>query len=128
MTSDKKLLTQDICEEKNSNEELEKLKGVLQQRDNEISILCGETSIIWVGDDLTYNHFSLCERGCTVLKEIFNSQLLCDRTSALHQILFPFLPKSKSWIQAPLSFRMVQPLTQYCGSAPPKRYSSSKLN
>ncbi|KAM7061722.1 kinesin-like protein KIF6 isoform 2-T2 [Acridotheres tristis] len=36
MTSDKKLLSQDISEEKNSNEELEKLKGVLQQRDNEI--------------------------------------------------------------------------------------------
>uniref|UniRef100_A0A8C5JAF7 Kinesin-like protein n=1 Tax=Junco hyemalis TaxID=40217 RepID=A0A8C5JAF7_JUNHY len=38
----KKLLSEDISEEKNSNEELEKLKGLLQQRDNEISILCGE--------------------------------------------------------------------------------------
>ncbi|NXM23055.1 KIF6 protein, partial [Ploceus nigricollis] len=35
----KKLLSQDISEEKNSNEELEKLKGLLQQRDNEINIL-----------------------------------------------------------------------------------------
>lgn len=42
MTSDQKLISQDISEEKNSNEEVEKLKGLLQQRDNEISILCGE--------------------------------------------------------------------------------------
>uniref|UniRef100_A0A8C9NBJ2 Kinesin-like protein n=1 Tax=Serinus canaria TaxID=9135 RepID=A0A8C9NBJ2_SERCA len=41
MSSGKKLLSQDISEEKSSNEELEKLKGLLQQRDNEISILCG---------------------------------------------------------------------------------------
>ncbi|KAM4903021.1 kinesin-like protein KIF6 [Sylvia borin] len=39
MTSGKKLLSQDISEEKNSNEEVEKLKGLLQQRDNEINIL-----------------------------------------------------------------------------------------
>ncbi|NXE35433.1 KIF6 protein, partial [Ptilorrhoa leucosticta] len=43
MTSGKKLLSQDTSEEKNSNkeggEELEKLKGLLQQRDNEINIL-----------------------------------------------------------------------------------------
>ncbi|XP_039553835.1 kinesin-like protein KIF6 isoform X2 [Passer montanus] len=39
MTSGEKLLSQDISEEKNSNEELEKLKGLLQQRDNEINIL-----------------------------------------------------------------------------------------
>ncbi|NWY63693.1 KIF6 protein, partial [Erithacus rubecula] len=39
VTSGNKLLSQDISEEKNSNEELEKLKGVLQQRDNEINIL-----------------------------------------------------------------------------------------
>ncbi|XP_053829863.1 kinesin-like protein KIF6 isoform X2 [Vidua macroura] len=39
MTSGKKLLSQDLSEEKNSNEELEKLKGLLQQRDNEINIL-----------------------------------------------------------------------------------------
>nr|XP_041571385.1 kinesin-like protein KIF6 isoform X3 [Taeniopygia guttata] len=39
MTSGNKLLSQDISEEKNSNEELEKLKGLLQQRDNEINIL-----------------------------------------------------------------------------------------
>ncbi|NXY64298.1 KIF6 protein, partial [Callaeas wilsoni] len=42
MTSHKKLLSQDISEEKNSKkeaEELEKLKGLLQQRDNEINIL-----------------------------------------------------------------------------------------
>ncbi|NXL76579.1 KIF6 protein, partial [Leptocoma aspasia] len=39
MTSGKNLLSQDISEEKNSNEELEKLKGLLQQRDNEINIL-----------------------------------------------------------------------------------------
>ncbi|NXC02603.1 KIF6 protein, partial [Orthonyx spaldingii] len=43
MTSHKNLLSQDISEEKNSNkeagEELEKLKGLLQQRDNEINIL-----------------------------------------------------------------------------------------
>ncbi|NWR08758.1 KIF6 protein, partial [Paradoxornis webbianus] len=39
MTSGQKLLSQDISEEKNSNEELEKLKGLLQQRDNEINIL-----------------------------------------------------------------------------------------
>ncbi|NXU39322.1 KIF6 protein, partial [Drymodes brunneopygia] len=43
MTSGKKLLSQDISEEKNSEkeggEELEKLKGLLQQRDNEINIL-----------------------------------------------------------------------------------------
>ncbi|NXL16998.1 KIF6 protein, partial [Setophaga kirtlandii] len=39
MTSSKKLLSKDISEEKNSNEELEKLKGLLQQRDNEINIL-----------------------------------------------------------------------------------------
>ncbi|NXW67140.1 KIF6 protein, partial [Hirundo rustica] len=39
MTSGKKLLPQDFSEEKNSNEELEKLKGLLQQRDNEINIL-----------------------------------------------------------------------------------------
>ncbi|XP_063246928.1 kinesin-like protein KIF6 isoform X4 [Prinia subflava] len=39
ITSSKKLLSQDISEEKNSNEELEKLKGLLQQRDNEIKIL-----------------------------------------------------------------------------------------
>ncbi|XP_068041593.1 kinesin-like protein KIF6 isoform X3 [Anomalospiza imberbis] len=38
-TSGRKLLSQDISEEKNSNEELEKLKGLLQQRDNEINIL-----------------------------------------------------------------------------------------
>ncbi|KAM4787200.1 kinesin-like protein KIF6 isoform 5-T6 [Cyanocitta cristata] len=43
MTSGKKLLSQDTSEEKNGNEEaeeeLEKLKGLLQQRDNEINIL-----------------------------------------------------------------------------------------
>ncbi|XP_037988311.1 kinesin-like protein KIF6 isoform X3 [Motacilla alba alba] len=39
MTSGKKLLSQDMSEEKDSNEELEKLKGLLQQRDNEINIL-----------------------------------------------------------------------------------------
>ncbi|NXF16006.1 KIF6 protein, partial [Rhodinocichla rosea] len=39
MTSGEKLLSEDISEEKNSNEELEKLKGLLQQRDNEINIL-----------------------------------------------------------------------------------------
>ncbi|NXR63309.1 KIF6 protein, partial [Rhadina sibilatrix] len=39
VTSGKKLLSQDASEEKNSNEELEKLKGLLQQRDNEINIL-----------------------------------------------------------------------------------------
>ncbi|NXB36391.1 KIF6 protein, partial [Eulacestoma nigropectus] len=42
MASGEKLLSQDISEEKNSNkeaEELEKLKGLLQQRDNEINIL-----------------------------------------------------------------------------------------
>ncbi|NXI78475.1 KIF6 protein, partial [Rhipidura dahli] len=43
VTSGKTLLSQDISEEKNSNkeggEELEKLKGLLQQRDNEINIL-----------------------------------------------------------------------------------------
>ncbi|TRZ17730.1 hypothetical protein HGM15179_009395 [Zosterops borbonicus] len=39
MTSDQKLISQDISEEKNSNEEVEKLKGLLQQRDNEINIL-----------------------------------------------------------------------------------------
>ncbi|NWZ63414.1 KIF6 protein, partial [Acrocephalus arundinaceus] len=39
MTSGKKQLSQDISEEKNSNEELEKLKGLVQQRDNEINIL-----------------------------------------------------------------------------------------
>ncbi|NXY28320.1 KIF6 protein, partial [Pomatorhinus ruficollis] len=39
MTSGQKLLSQDISEEKNSNEEVEKLKGLLQQRDNEINIL-----------------------------------------------------------------------------------------
>ncbi|NWT69406.1 KIF6 protein, partial [Prunella himalayana] len=39
MTSGKKLLSQDISEEKTSNEELEKLKGLLQQRDNEINVL-----------------------------------------------------------------------------------------
>ncbi|NWT50205.1 KIF6 protein, partial [Erythrocercus mccallii] len=38
MTSGKKL-SQDISEEKDSNEELEKLKGLLRQRDNEINIL-----------------------------------------------------------------------------------------
>ncbi|NXD92023.1 KIF6 protein, partial [Chaetorhynchus papuensis] len=42
-TSGKTLLSQDTSEEKNSNketgEELEKLKGLLQQRDNEINIL-----------------------------------------------------------------------------------------
>ncbi|NWW82740.1 KIF6 protein, partial [Climacteris rufus] len=43
MTCDNKLLSQDISEEKDSNreagEELKKLKGLLQQRDNEINIL-----------------------------------------------------------------------------------------
>ncbi|NWU35781.1 KIF6 protein, partial [Hylia prasina] len=39
VTSGKNLPSQDISEEKNSNEELEKLKGLLQQRDNEINIL-----------------------------------------------------------------------------------------
>ncbi|NWZ88069.1 KIF6 protein, partial [Poecile atricapillus] len=39
MTSGKKLFSQDISEEKKHNEELEKLKGLLQQRDNEINIL-----------------------------------------------------------------------------------------
>ncbi|XP_050828359.1 kinesin-like protein KIF6 [Serinus canaria] len=39
MSSGKKLLSQDISEEKSCNEELEKLKGLLQQRDNEINIL-----------------------------------------------------------------------------------------
>ncbi|NWH30314.1 KIF6 protein, partial [Chloropsis hardwickii] len=39
MTSGEKLLSEDISEEKNSNEKLEKLKGLLQQRDNEINIL-----------------------------------------------------------------------------------------
>ncbi|XP_077637982.1 kinesin-like protein KIF6 [Lonchura striata] len=39
MTSGNKLLSQDISEEKNNSEELEKLKGLLQQRDNEINIL-----------------------------------------------------------------------------------------
>ncbi|NXD36645.1 KIF6 protein, partial [Copsychus sechellarum] len=39
VTSGKELVSQDISEEKNSNEELEKLKALLQQRDNEINIL-----------------------------------------------------------------------------------------
>ncbi|NXD27149.1 KIF6 protein, partial [Spelaeornis formosus] len=39
MTSGKNIFSQDISEEKSSNAELEKLKGLLQQRDNEISIL-----------------------------------------------------------------------------------------
>ncbi|NWT17469.1 KIF6 protein, partial [Vireo altiloquus] len=43
MTSGEKLISQDMSEEKNSDkeagEELEKLKGLLQQRDNEINIL-----------------------------------------------------------------------------------------
>ncbi|NXK60862.1 KIF6 protein, partial [Sylvietta virens] len=39
MTSDKKQLSRDISEEKYSHEELEKLKRLLQQRDNEINIL-----------------------------------------------------------------------------------------
>lgn len=43
--SDKKLLSQHISEEKDTNEageELKKLKELLQQRDNEISILSEE--------------------------------------------------------------------------------------
>ncbi|XP_033368509.1 kinesin-like protein KIF6 [Parus major] len=39
VTSSKKLFSQDISEEKKHNEELGKLKGLLQQRDNEINIL-----------------------------------------------------------------------------------------
>lgn len=52
MTSGKKLFSQDTSEEKNGNkeagEELEKLKGLLQQRDNEISILFEGKNIVWV--------------------------------------------------------------------------------
>uniref|UniRef100_A0A8C0Z8M8 Kinesin-like protein n=1 Tax=Cyanistes caeruleus TaxID=156563 RepID=A0A8C0Z8M8_CYACU len=48
VTSGKKLFSQDISEEKKQNEELGKLKELLQQRDNEISILYEERSIIWV--------------------------------------------------------------------------------
>lgn len=44
--SDKKVLSQHVSEEKDTNketrEELKKLKELLQQRDNEISILCEE--------------------------------------------------------------------------------------
>lgn len=50
--SDKKLLSRYIREEKETNketvEELKKLKELLQQRDNEISILCEEKNNIWV--------------------------------------------------------------------------------
>lgn len=47
-----KLLSQYIPEEKETNketgEELKKLKELLQQRDNEISILCEKKNNIWV--------------------------------------------------------------------------------
>jgi len=51
-TSDKKLFLQHSSEEKDTNkeageEELKKLKDLLQQRDNEISILCKERKIIF---------------------------------------------------------------------------------
>lgn len=51
--SDKKLLSQHTSEEKDTDkeageEELKKLKELLEQRDNEISILCEEKCDIWV--------------------------------------------------------------------------------
>lgn len=53
--SDRKWLSQDTCEEKDTSkeaEELKKMKELLQQRDNEISILCEEKKfgfkLIWL--------------------------------------------------------------------------------
>lgn len=55
--SDQKLFSSHISEEKDANketgeEELEKMKKLLQQRDNEISILCKEKNNIWIWADL----------------------------------------------------------------------------
>lgn len=62
--SDKKLLSQYIPEEKETNketgEELKKLKELLQQRDNEISILCEEKIIF--GFELIWLQWVLCVR------------------------------------------------------------------
>ncbi|NXS34254.1 KIF6 protein, partial [Pomatostomus ruficeps] len=69
--SGKKLLSQDISEEKNSNEEageeLEKLKGLLQQRDNEISILCEDKT----RDALS--QLNSTSAGSTVLEQSFST-------------------------------------------------------
>lgn len=130
--SDKKLLSQHTSEEKDTDkeageEELKKLKELLQQRDNEISILCEEKCDIWVWADLA-TMVLVCVRQAlavwkeilssdsSMLKQLLNSQLLCGRTPALHLLLFQLWPKPKSWIQAPLSFRTVQPRSKYCGS------------
>lgn len=61
--TDKKLLLQHNSEEKDTNkevgeEELKKLKELLQQRDNEISILC-EKKIIF-GFEVTWLQWVLC--------------------------------------------------------------------
>uniref|UniRef100_A0A8B9P0Y6 Kinesin-like protein n=1 Tax=Apteryx owenii TaxID=8824 RepID=A0A8B9P0Y6_APTOW len=61
--SEKKLLSQHISEEKDTNiqagkEELKKLKELLQQRDNEIGILCEEKKIF--GFELIWLQYFLC--------------------------------------------------------------------
>lgn len=60
-----KLLSQYIPEEKETNketgQELKKLKELLQQRDNEISILCEKKNNIWVCADLATMGF-VCVR------------------------------------------------------------------
>ncbi|NWW06286.1 KIF6 protein, partial [Oreocharis arfaki] len=70
--SSKKLLSQDTSEEKNSNkeegEELEKLKGLLQQRDNEISILFEGKNIVWKARD-ALSQLNATSAGSTVLEQ-----------------------------------------------------------
>lgn len=64
--SDKKTVSQHISEEKDTNkaagkEELKKLKELLQQRDNEISILC-EGKILFGFQLRWLQYFFLCVR------------------------------------------------------------------
>uniref|UniRef100_A0A8B9P9H3 Kinesin-like protein n=1 Tax=Apteryx owenii TaxID=8824 RepID=A0A8B9P9H3_APTOW len=95
--SEKKLLSQHISEEKDTNiqagkEELKKLKELLQQRDNEIGILCEEKKIF--GFELIWLQYFLCmSPGCQEAFEVFkrdhadsitiedNKQLLKQRSA-----------------------------------------------
>lgn len=69
------MVSQHTSEEKDTNkevgkEELKKLKELLQQRDNEISILCEGKNNIWVSADVATIFFSVCEIGVGCMKGI----------------------------------------------------------
>ncbi|NXE88940.1 KIF6 protein, partial [Menura novaehollandiae] len=111
MTSDKKLLLQDTSEERDSNkeagEELEKLKGLLQQRDNEINILVNMLKKEKKKARDAFFQLNATSAGSTVLEQspsikleesqsssrCFNLKEAKDFSSSVHRL--PFLSREK---------------------------------